>query len=355
MSSRLHASLFNPGLTLLDETWHRSFHRLIFRGSRYPLRVILPLLSGKKRPTSSEFIRRIRKELDILLEQDIQNVKDGYYPKSALNFPLFSYIQSVLASGPLDAMRVFQRAKDNNWQELPSHIHKADYPDYYLRNFHWQTDGWFSEASAKRYDASVQFLFGGAADIMRRMSLPPVARSLQAQSLQSGSLAGKQGVKILELACGTGSFMAQIQAAFPTAELYGIDLSPDYILHAQKQIKGHNTHLLQANADDLPFTEATFDAVICNNLFHELPPEIRRKVFNEVHRVLKYKAVFSITDSAQLGDNPELKSSIENFRKDFHKNYIGDDLKGIFEECGFEFGRSRAFLFSKAIYGVKNE
>ena len=347
MSGKSHDSFFDNKLNFLDETWHRSFHHLIFRGSRYPLRMILPLLSGKKRPISPEFIHRIRQELDILLEQDIQNVKHGYYPKSALNFPLVSYIQSVLASGPLDAMRVFQRAKDNNWHELPSHVHKADYPNYYLRNFHWQTDGWFSEASAKRYDASVQFLFGGAADIMRRMSLPPVAISL----------AGKTNIQILELACGTGSFMPQIQAAFPTAALYGIDLSPDYIHHAQNNIKHPDIHLFQSNADNLSFADKTFDAVLCNNLFHELPPEIRRKVFKEAHRVLKHKAVFSITDSAQLGDNTEIKSAIENFSKDFHepyhKNYIGDDLKGIFEECGFEFGESRAFLFSKAIYGVK--
>lgn len=342
---------YQQKMTALDELWHRSFHRLFFRGTRYPLRLILPLLSGKKRPSSHAYILSIRQAMDNLLEQDIRNVKQGYYPKTILDFPLFSYIYAVLSSGPLDALRVLRRAKRKDWHDLPSHVHEGNYPDYYVQNFHWQSDGWFSEASAKRYEASVQFLFGGAADIMRRMSLPAVVDSL------ARSLSVDSDIRILELACGTGSFSAQIRATFPRASLCAIDLSPDYIRYAQKHHKAPQVSFLNANCESLPFKDECFDAVICNNLFHELPAEVRRQVFKEVHRVLKCQAIFSITDSAQLGDNASIKSSIENFSKDFyepyHQNYIQDDLGKIFEQCGFLLGKSQTFLFSKTIYGEK--
>jgi ubiquinone/menaquinone biosynthesis C-methylase UbiE len=350
MSRGLQDSYYPRKMTALDEVWHRSFHRLFFRSTRLPLRLILPLLSGKKRPSSPAYILSIRKDMDNLLEQDIHNVKQGYYPKSTLDFPLLSYIYSLLSSGPVDALKVLSRAKRKDWHDLPSHVHEGDYPDYYLRNFHWQSDGWFSEASAKRYDASVQFLFGGAADIMRRMALPAVVNSL-ARPLPHDD------IKILELACGTGSFSAQIRATFPQASLYAIDLSPDYIRYARKHNKAHHVSFLNANGESLPFKDESFDAGICHNLFHELPAEVRRQVFKEAHRVLKHQAIFSITDSAQLGDNPSIKSSIENFSKDFyepyHQDYIQDDLGKIFEQSGFRLGESQGYLFSKAIYGLK--
>lgn len=335
--------------TAVDEAWHRNFHRLVFQGSRYPLRTLLPLLSGKRVQPSPEFVRKIRIDLETLLEEDIHNVKCGYYPKKALHFPVLFYLLSLAKSGPLDGIKVIRRAKRNDWREIPSHVSKDRYPDYYLRTFHWQTDGWFSEKSASRYDVSVQFLFGGIADIMRRMALPPVARSISRSSKS----------RILELACGTGSFIPQIKAAFPKAAIYGLDLSPDYIKFARKTVKGDDIFFVNENAESLSFPDCTFDAVICNNLFHELPPDVRRRVFTEVFRVLKVNSVFSITDSVQLDDNPNMNESIRGFSKrfhePFHKQYIGDDLKNIFEECSFKVGETHPHLFSKSIHGTKLE
>jgi len=342
-----HLPYLGQEFTFVDEAWHRSFHRLIFEGSRFPLRTLLPLISGSKLRPSPEFVRQIRIDFNDLLEQDIQNVKSGYYPKSTLSFPMLSYIYNAVISGPLDGFRVINRAKQKNWRDLPPHADVGIYPDYYLRTFHWQTDGWFSEKSARRYDASVQFLFGGVADIMRRMALPPIAKSIS----------NGKNARILELACGTGSFLPQIKAAFPAAVLYGVDLSPDYINYARKHIKGHNIHFVNENAEKLSFQDETFDAVVCNNLFHELPPKVRRNVFRETYRILKKDSVFSITDSIQLGDNLNMDDSIKyfssRFHEPFHKQYIGDDLKDIFEECNFVSSESQTNLFSKSIYGTK--
>jgi hypothetical protein len=34
-------------------------------------------------------------------------------------------------------------------------------PRYYLQNFHFQSGGWMTEESAKRYDTQVEVLFNG--------------------------------------------------------------------------------------------------------------------------------------------------------------------------------------------------
>jgi len=45
----------------------------------------------------------------------------------------------------------------------PSHGSRGvgRYPDYYLQNFHWQTDGWLSTGSAAAYEYTTEALFEG--------------------------------------------------------------------------------------------------------------------------------------------------------------------------------------------------
>merc|ERR1712232_1309516 len=59
---------------------------------------------------------------------------------------------------------------------------------------------------------------------------------------------------------------------------------------------------VQAKAEDLPFEEEEFDAVICMYLYHEIPREIRAKVSAEMSRVTKTGGCIILTDSYQQGD-----------------------------------------------------
>ena len=51
---------------------------------------------------------------------------------------------------------------------------KDEYPEYYMRNFHYQTDGYLSALSAELYEHQVEMLFSGTADPMRRALLSPM-------------------------------------------------------------------------------------------------------------------------------------------------------------------------------------
>jgi hypothetical protein len=44
------------------------------------------------------------------------------------------------------------------------------YPSYYLNSWHYQTDGWLSEESAKVYEASTETVFIGKSSILELMN-----------------------------------------------------------------------------------------------------------------------------------------------------------------------------------------
>src|SRR5207302_9745884 len=111
-----------------------------------------------------------------MFKRDYENVAKGYYPREALAFPLFEYL-SLAPEAISDAPRIW-------WKKLRTDHAKTDadpaaYPRYYRRRFHWQPDGWLSAHSARVYDVEVEFLFLGAADVMRRMAVPPLVDGLR--------------------------------------------------------------------------------------------------------------------------------------------------------------------------------
>ena len=63
---------------------------------------------------------------------------------------------------------------------------------------------------------------------------------------------------------------------------------------------------VQARAEAMPFPDASFDAVTCVYLLHELPADARAAVAKEVARVLKPGGLLVVADSIQLGDRPRL-------------------------------------------------
>ena len=74
-------------------------------------------------------------------------------------------------------------------------------------------------------------------------------------------------------------------------------------------------------------------------LFHELPPEIRRKAAKEMARVLKPGGMLILTDSMQLGDRLPLDGGIGNFQ-DFNEpwygSFIAEDFGAMFKGVGLE-------------------
>ena len=109
------------------------------------------------------------------------------------------------------------------WMDSPM------YPDYYLKTFHWQTDGWLSRRSAEVYEVSTETLFLGRQDAMQRTALVPLSEWTR----ETGASRDGEGTKLLELACGTGRFLTFVRDNYPKMDVTGLDLSPFYLAEAR--------------------------------------------------------------------------------------------------------------------------
>jgi ubiquinone/menaquinone biosynthesis C-methylase UbiE len=306
------------------------------------------LLSPRQQRPTPEAISLLQRRYRDLLERDLENVAAGLYPRQLLyQYPMREYVR-VLPHALADVPAFLWRSYRRNHNDLPADIELEHYPSYYRRTFHWQTDGWLSDASARLYDASVEFLFGGTADVMRRMAIPPIVEQCRGQSRPA----------VLDVGCGTGRFLLQLSNALPGAKLYGLDLSPYYLKHAGRVLENvTDVSLIGDNAEQVPLADSLFDVVTSVFLFHELPRNVRRNVMREAFRVLKPGGRFVVCDSAQLSDSGELKNILHWFPASYHepyyKGYLRDDLAGIMEECGFAVESSTAHFVSKVVVGRK--
>jgi len=91
-------------------------------------------------------------------------------------------------------------------------------------------------------------------------------------------------MSILDVGCGTGSHLELYQRY--QCNLYGIDLSPSMLEVARVRL-GDTAQLDLGDAGDMPYEDGKFDLVICMLTLHEMPPETRRAVLEEIKRVLK--------------------------------------------------------------------
>jgi len=278
--------------------------------------------------------------------RDLANVEAGLYPRELLfDIPVRRYLRS-LPRLMRDTPSVVRRMRRKDYKDIPV-VDKDRYPAYYRRNFHWQTDGYFSDYSAEVYELGVELLFRGMADVMRRQVIPPVTRFIRAAG-------GADRVRLLDVACGTGRTLHQLAVAHPTLRLTGIDLSPAYVRTARRRLD-HVAELTLAveNAEAMPWTDGAFDVLTSVYLFHELPSNARRNVAREMFRVLRPGGLLVIEDSAQISDSAEIGTALREFPREFHEpfyeKYLDDDLAAMLREAGFVVESTEAHLVAKVV------
>ena len=259
---------------------------------------------------------------------DAAQIRAGTYqlPPQFRRPPHLSAALREFAALIRDAREVAAAKSANDWR-LPLEKRVQGMPSYYLRRFHFQTDGWLSDESARLYDAQVEALFMGAAAAMRRQALAVLARILEDRDPRS--------VHLVDLATGAGALLEDALDNHPALSATAIDLSANYLRFAQRRLKRYRkVRIVNALAESIPLSDESADIVMCCYLFHELPKAVRREVVGEISRILKPGGSFVLIDAIQTGDDPRLDSMLENFPREFHEPYYSGYMRENLEALG---------------------
>ena len=102
--------------------------------------LLAPDGTPKTVPIPPELLASLRQAMDSLHERDWQEAEQGLYPPSLLFDAPWLDWASRYPMVWLDMPSTWSRRRERNVRDLPSSVDLDNYPDYYLQNFHHQTD-----------------------------------------------------------------------------------------------------------------------------------------------------------------------------------------------------------------------
>jgi ubiquinone/menaquinone biosynthesis C-methylase UbiE len=160
----------------------------------------------------------------------------------------------------------------------------------------------------------------------------------------------KEGASFLDVGCGTGWAVRQAAAmAGKNGRAYGIDLSAKMIEKAREAAQGiGNAEFHQANAEALPFTDSSFDRIICTMSFHHyLRPG---KAVTEMARVLKSGGRVCIVDPTADSFIIRWVKGYLKWRQPEHANlYSSEEFRAFFKAAGLKYLEKRRLLLLRLV------
>jgi SAM-dependent methyltransferase len=156
-----------------------------------------------------------------------------------------------------------------------------------------------------------------------------------------------QEMRVLELACGTGIVTRQLRDYLPkSASLVATDLNEAMIDRARGKFSPEeNVEWKQVDATSLPFSDASFDAVVCQ--FGLMFFADKEAAVREVHRVLVQGGtfLFNVWDAMEHNElsliaHETVGNLFRNNPPDFYQIPFGfhdpRQIETLLEGCGFE-------------------
>lgn len=142
----------------------------------------------------------------------------------------------------------------------------------------------------------------------------------------------KEGIKALEVGCGSGAFTTFVaRAVGDKGEVSALDIQPEMLKQIENKLKQpeneniKNIKLVEGDALNMPFKNNVFDLLYTITVFQELPD--KNKALKEMKRVLKPKGILSITEFLPDPDYPFKSTTI---KMGTNEGFILDDIEGSF-------------------------
>ena len=110
---------------------------------------------------------------------------------------------------------------------------------------------------------------------------------------------------VLDLGCGTGLELQEYYLLNPSAMVTGIDLSQGMLAELKRKVANKEITLMLGSYFDVPFGEEVFDAAVSVESLHHFTKGEKIKLYSKLHKALKDKGYFILTDYFSLSDDEE--------------------------------------------------
>lgn len=230
------------------------------------------------------------------------------------------------------------------------------YPDYFTQPFHGYDEGnmnWLAafEAEPATYSMAMRVW-------KDEVGLQPVVAQDRLRDTAFDMVKGymkefdcRDIEIILDIGCSVGVSTRYVARSWPKASVVGLDLSPFMLsVGLLRKHKGgalfglkeqnENISYVHGNAEHTKFDSESFDAVSCQFLLHELPPEPTRAIAQECMRILRPGGVCFFLDnnpkSTVIQNLPAPIFTLMKSTEPHSDAYYAFDTEACLQDAGFQ-------------------
>jgi ubiquinone/menaquinone biosynthesis C-methylase UbiE len=156
----------------------------------------------------------------------------------------------------------------------------------------------------------------------------PVAHDI----IEHYELHWNRSCRVLDVGCAKGFLVKDLRDGFPNGlsiEVFGIDVSRYAVTNCHPDVVGR-LHL--GSADDLPFSDDSFDLVVSINTLHNLPRLRCKRALQEIVRVSRGPAFVQV-DSYHT---PEQRDRFEDWVLTAEYHGYPREWLDLFKEAGYD-------------------
>ena len=150
----------------------------------------------------------------------------------------------------------------------------------------------------------------------------------------------RPGQRVLDVGSGPGQLaQAMADRVQPGGSVDGVDGASEMVRHAERRNRRRQRPVTftTARAQELPFADATFDAVTCTLVLHHVAPDARAAAAAEMYRVLRPGGRVLVADFDDSGGGGLTPLARLHSRHPEHAGSL-DRAVGLLSAAGFTVG-----------------